>query len=134
MKNFPLQIITPDGVDFEGDVLSVVARTTCGDVCILASHTDYVASIDYGFVKVKEENAERYASCIGGFISVSSGKATIIATTFEFADEIDVKRAEKAKEKATQIIESAEDELAIKMAQLKLKRALNRLSVSKRIR
>ena len=41
---------------------------------------------------------------------------------------------EKAKEKATQIIESAEDELAIKMAQLKLKRALNRLSVSKRIR
>ena len=132
MKNFSLQIITPDGEAYNGQVQSVVARTTCGDVFILASHTDYVSDIECGFVKIKDENSERYASCIGGFLTVSSGKATIIATTFEFAEDIDVARAKKAKERAERIIESANDEMAVKMAKLKLRRALNRLSVSER--
>lgn len=132
MKKFNLEIITPDGPKFSGEVLSVVARTTCGDVCILASHTDYVANIDFGTVKIKTADFEKLASCIGGFIRVSNGFVRIFATTFEFADQIDVLRAENAKEKAEAVISASQDEKQIKLAKLKLKRALNRLSVSKK--
>lgn len=133
MKEFKLEIITPYGQVFSGNAISLVARTTVGDTCILASHTDYVGNIDIGTVKVKTAQFEKYASCVGGFISVSSGNARIIATTFEFSDEIDVKRAENAKEKAEKIISNSNDEKQIKLAEYKLKRALNRISVSKKI-
>lgn len=133
MKEFNLEIITPDGPEFSGEVFSVVARTTVGDVCILASHIDYVANIDIGTVKIKNAEGEKVASCIGGFISVSGGNVKIIATTFEFAEDIDVKRAEKAKEKAENILKNSKDDNAVKIAELKLKRAMNRLAVSKKV-
>ena len=133
MKDFSLEVITPDGLIYSGNVNSVVVRTTVGDVCILASHSDYVGNIDMGSVKIKTDEFEKYASCIGGFLSVSAGRAKIIATTFEFADEIDVKRAEAAKEKAEKVLAASKDEHQLKLAELKLKRALNRLSVSKKI-
>jgi len=133
MKEFNLEIITPDGPEFSGSVFSVVVRTTVGDVCILASHIDYVANIDVGTVKIKNTDGEKIASCIGGFISVSNGNVKIIATTFEFAEDIDIKRAEKAKEKAEKVLQNSRDDKALKIAELKLKRALNRLSVSKKL-
>lgn len=130
MREFSLDIITPDGIEFSDKVLSVVARTTSGDVCILAGHADYVGNIDMGTVKIKTEKFEKFASCIGGFISVSNSSAKIVATTFEFAEDIDVERAKNAKEKAENIIKNANNEHQLKIAELKLKRALNRLSVS----
>lgn len=133
MKEFKLEIITPYGQVFSGNALSLVLRTTVGDTCILASHTDYVGNIDVGAVKVKTAQFEKYASCVGGFVSVSSGSVRLIATTFEFSDEIDIKRAEKAREKAEKIISSSNDDKQIKLAEFKLKRALNRISVSKKL-
>ncbi len=132
MKEFSLDIITPDGLLFSGEALSVVARTTVGDVCILASHSDYVGNIDFGSVKIKTAEFEKYASCIGGFLSVNGGKVKIVATTFEFAEDIDVERAEGARAKAERALSSSTDEHQLKIAELKLKRALNRLSVSKK--
>ena len=127
MNLFNLKIVTLDGTEFEGDVASVVARTSVGDVCILHNHADYVAPIEVGKVKIKDENGEKTAACAGGFISVSNNNVRIVATTFEFAEDIDFKRAEKAKEKAENKLKQ---DKTSKMAEIKLKKALLRLEVS----
>lgn len=131
MREFSLRILTPDGVAFEGNVESVTVRSTQGDVCFLYGHIDYVTTIEYGRVKIRQNGKDRYAACMGGFVSISNGEARIVATTFEYADEIDIKRAEAAEKKARERIERAESDKEIKLAELKLKRALNRLYVSK---
>ncbi len=131
MRNFPVSIYTPDGAEFDGEALSITVRSVCGDVCILAGHIDYVTTIEVGKVKIKTEKEERIASCSGGFLTVKNGEAKLVATTFEFSDDIDVARAEKAKEKAQQRIDAAKSEKDLRLAELKLKRALNRISVSK---
>ena len=133
MKEYSLEIITPDGPFFDGKVESLVARTSGGDVCILAGHIDYLTTIEYGNVKIKTKDAERYASIMGGFLSVSDGNAKIIATTAEFAEDIDVARAEKAKLRAEERLKNKASENEVLLAEMKLKRALNRLSVSKKI-
>ena len=73
------------------------------------------------------ENGEKYGACAGGFISVSDGEARIVATTFEFAEDIDVERAKVAKEKAQNKLNS---DKTSKIAEIKLKKALLRLEVS----
>ena len=131
MRNFPVSIFTPDGAKFDDEAQSLIVRSVCGDVCILAGHIDYVTTIEVGKVKIKTETEERVASCSGGFLTVKYGEAKLVATTFEFSDEIDLARAEAAKEKAQKRIDAAQSDKDLRLAELKLKRALNRINVSK---
>lgn len=94
MSSFHLQIVTPDGSFFDGEANSVVVRTTGGYVSIYPHHTDYIAALDIGRVVVTKDGEPRHAACGGGFLSVEKGEVRLVATTFEYADEIDVARAE----------------------------------------
>ncbi len=130
MSTFDLKVITLDGVMFDGEAESIIARTSVGDVCILARHSNYVGTIEIGKVRIKTESGVKEAACAGGFLSFSDNKARLVATTFEFADDIDVKRAERAKQKAEEILSKDNSDKEYKMAEIKLKKALLRLNVS----
>jgi F-type H+-transporting ATPase subunit epsilon len=93
MSSFYLQIVTPDGSLFDGQAEKLTVRTIDGDVTVLAGHTDYVTALGMGRAKVTVEGIARYAACIGGMLLVSGGKVKLVATTFEWTDEIDVARA-----------------------------------------
>ena len=130
MKEFPLTIATPDGVVFDGVAESVLVRCSSGDIEILAGHADLFASLGIGRVRIKADGNSRFASAAGGFISVTEGVVRMIATTFEFADEIDVERAERARENAENAIKNAKDDAELEKAKMKLMRAMTRIQVS----
>ena len=130
MKRFHLEIATPDGICFDGEAESILIHTDDGDAEILAGHADYLASIATGRARILIDGESRYASASGGFISVTKEGVKIAAITFEFADEIDTKRAEAAKERAENALSTAKDEKTIKIAKAKLARALNRINVA----
>jgi F-type H+-transporting ATPase subunit epsilon len=131
MTSFPLKIVTPDGMEFDGKAEEVIVRTTSGDLGILAGHIDCVAPLGMGMATLVMDGQKRYASCIGGILSVSKGKVTLVPTTFEWADEIDLDRADRAIDRAKAILadkNAANTDLTV--AEAKLKRALVRKSVA----
>ncbi len=131
MSTFNLKIVTLDGIVFDGEVENIIARTSVGDVCILKNHIDYVAPIEIGRVKIKKEDGlEKLGACTGGFLSVCDSQARLVATTFEFSEDIDVERAERAKEKAEEKLKNDKNS---KIAEIKLKKALLRLEVSQKL-
>ncbi len=130
MREFHLKIATPDGTEYDGPAESLLIKTTDGDVEILAGHTDLLATVAIGRARILHAGAQRFASVAGGFISVSKEGVSLVTTTFEFADEIDVKRAEAAKERAEELLRQAKSDAEIGAAQAKLLRALNRIKVS----
>lgn len=133
MATFQLKIVTPDGVSYDGEAQRVVARTTAGDVCILSRHATYLAPLTVGAVRVYDaEGNMRQAACSGGMISFANEIATLVAQTFEWADEIDVERAERALAKAKACVENKQADCDICMAEAKIKRALNRINVGKK--
>ncbi len=131
MTTFQLQIVTPDGLLFEGEAERLVARTIDGDVCILARHTEYVTALGMGQARVTIDGKVRKAACIGGMLSVSGGRVRIVATTFEWAEEIDLERAQRARERAEERLKQQKDTREIQLAEAKLKRALVRLNASR---
>ena len=133
MSAFHLQIVTPDGSAFDGDAEALRLRTTEGYVSIRAGHADYLAALDIGVVTVTENGAARDAACGGGFLSVEKGEVRLVATTFEYADTIDVERAKAAEERARQRIADAQDEKDVALARVKLARALNRIGVAEKL-
>ena len=130
MRRFHLEIATPDGKCFDGEAESFLVKTDDGDVEILAGHADLLASLATGRARILVDGKARYASASGGFISVTNDGTKVAAITFEFADEIDAKRAEAAKERAEAALSSAKSDKDLNAARAKLSRALTRLSVA----
>ncbi len=131
MATFPLKIVCPDGVKFEGQVRQLTVRTTTGDMGILAGHINCVAPLGMGRATIATEEGTRYAACIGGMVSMVDGKATLVPTTFEWADEIDVPRADRSHNKAQAILQDKNASKAeLMLAEARLKRALVRRSVA----
>lgn len=131
MSLFTLQIITPDKIFFDGSVQRLVVRTTEGDIGILAKHEKYVAALPSGPVRITlEDGTERIAALSGGALKVSPSLTAILANAVEWAEDIDVEWAKRSEEEALRRKEQSKTKQEQDLAELKLKRALNRLRVS----
>ena len=130
MTPFHLKIVTPDGLIYEGEAEQLSVRTVNGDVSILARHINYVTPLGMGRATVLANGQKRYAACIGGMLSVVNGEVTLVPTTFEWADQIDVNRADLAQKKAEDRLKASNTDTEVRLAQAKLHRALVRKSVA----
>ena len=125
---FHLQIVTPDGSEFDGQAVRIIVRTIAGDVCVMARHTNYCTALGMGEAKVTmEDGSVRTAACMGGMLNVMDGKVRVIA-------QIDFARAQKAKEAAEKRLAEKNklSDKEIALAEAKLKRALVRSNVASR--
>lgn len=132
MKPFPLKIVTPDGLQFEGQAEELIVRTITGDMGILAGHTNCVAPLGMGQATVVIDGEKRYAACIGGMVVITKEEVKLVPTTFEWAETIDVKRAEASESRAKAMLEDKNaSKTELKLAEARLKRALVRKSVAR---
>ena len=130
---FPLKIVTPDGLIFDGQADKLIVRTTTGDVAIQARHIDAVFPLGMGQAVVESAGQRRTAACIGGLLSVVAGQVTLVPTTFEWSDQIDANRAEKSLQRAEGILGKKDaTDAEVRLAEARLKRALIRKNVAGR--
>ena len=131
MTSFPLKIVTPDGLIFDGEAEELVVRSTTGDVAVLAKHTNFVTPLGMGRAIIVSGGIRRTAACIGGMLSVVNGSVTLVPTTFEWSDKIDLERANAAYQRANAVLKNPQaSENDLKLAEAKLRRALVRKSVA----
>ena len=131
MNSFPLKIVTPYGLVYDGQAEELIVRTTTGDMGILAGHVSAVAPLGMGQATVVIDGKKRYAACIGGMVSVVNGHVTLVPTTFEWADAIDVERAKASEAKAREVLkDKTATDTDLRLAEARLKRALVRKSVA----
>jgi F-type H+-transporting ATPase subunit epsilon len=130
-KLFKLEIITPKKIVFSGDVTSFSAPGVVGGFQVLKNHAPLLSSIAIGEVKLIDGSGHesRYATS-GGFVEVHENNVIMLAETAERSDEIDVVRAEAARERARRRLAEKHSEIDLARARLALFRALNRLRVS----
>lgn len=134
MTVFPLQLVSMDRLIFAGKVQRISCRTIHGDLTILAGHCNYCTAVGMGNASVTfADGSCRKAACIGGMLSVIDGSCRLIPATWEWEDEIDVKRAEISRKKAEEILartDAAKTEQ--RLAKARLRRALVRISTAKK--
>ena len=131
MASFPLKIVTPDGLVYDGQAEKVIVRTATGDMAVMARHINCVCPLGMGQAIIETEGQRRTAACIGGMLSVVNGEVTLVPTTFEWADKIDLARAERSYERADKILhDSNASDTDIALAEARLHRALVRKSVA----
>ena len=131
MTSYPLKIVTPDGLIYDGPAEMVIVRTITGDMAFLAKHINCVAPLGMGCATVVIDGNKRHAACIGGMITVVDGNVTLVPTTFEWADTIDEARAEASRLRAEEILhKDTATDTEMQLAQARLHRALVRKSAA----
>lgn len=130
-KIFKLEIVTPKKVTYNADVTSFTAPGVVGGFQVLRSHAPLLSNVGVGVVKIVDtEGKELHYATSGGFVEVHDNKVIMIAETAERADEIDVSRAQAARERAQKRLVEKQIETDVERAKVALHRAVNRLRVA----
>jgi F-type H+-transporting ATPase subunit epsilon len=133
-KIFKLEIVTPKKIVFSGEVSSFSAPGVLGGFQVLKSHAPLLSTVAIGEVKfVDKEGSESRFATSGGFVEVHEDKVMMLAETAERAGEIDVVRAEAARDRARKRLAEKSSETDVDRARLALFRAMNRLKVADRL-
>ena len=131
MTSFPLKIVTPDGLIYDGPAEKIIVRTVTGDMAVLARHINCVCPLGMGRAVVEIEGKRRTAACIGGMLSVTNGEVALVPTTFEWAEDIDYARADRSHQNAMKDLqERKKSDTELRIAEVRIKRALVRKSVA----
>lgn len=131
-KTFHLQIISPTRIFFDGDVDMVEMKTTEGEIGVLAGHIPLTAILQPGILRIKQPDGKKEAALHDGFVEIRKDRVTVLAESCEWPDEIDVHRAEEARERAERRIKSGRKEVDMLRAELALKKALTRINLADR--
>ncbi|CQR70620.1 ATP synthase epsilon chain [Sporomusa ovata DSM 2662] len=129
-----LDIVTPDRMVYSADVNMVIARATDGDLGILPGHAPLIAGLEIWPLRIQTDEGENLFSVCGGFIEVRPQKITVLAGCAELPEEIDIDRAESAKDRAERRLREAQaaTDIDVRRAEVALKRALVRLRVAEK--
>ncbi|MEK0313615.1 F0F1 ATP synthase subunit epsilon [Cohnella sp. 56] len=129
MSTLRLEIVTPERTVYEKDVNMVVARGVDGDLGIMPHHIPLVTPLKIAPVKAKIGNNDEYIAVHGGFMEVRKDKVVILAESAELGKDIDVHRAQEAKNRAQDRLNHKQTEIDHARAELALQRAITRIRV-----
>jgi F-type H+-transporting ATPase subunit epsilon len=133
-QSLTLEVVTPEKLLLREEVDSVEAPGTDGSFGVLPGHTPFFSTLGAGAIVYKKGGTESRLTCFWGFCEVLPDRVTILADLGERAEDIDVARAEEAKNEASARIKSLREEAGYKEAQAAYIKAVTRLSVVRRQR
>ena len=129
-KTIHLKIITPEKIVFEDDVDAVYAQGKAGSFGILPNHIPFMSSLAVDIAKAEKNGETISFSIIGGALQFKNNEAIILTEVAECGSDIDVTRAQLAKERAEAKLGNAENQRDIKLANAALTRAMARLKAA----
>ena len=132
----PLQceIVTQQRTVFSAEVDSVNLPSPEGRMGVLPNHMVMLTTLGYGEVIVRRGGEEEYFAIGGGFAEILPDRVTLLADSAEQAEEIDVERAQQARERAEKAMSEGIPEDSERYAQIEasLRRAQVRIEISRR--
>ena len=129
-KRFHLEIRTPQQLIYEGDVSSVKAPGELGSFEILPGHIPFLTVLETGEIRIRETDTPQSIAISGGVFEVLRTGVTVLSDTAEWAHEIDVERADAARQRAHEHLASGDSEINRERAEAALARANNRIKIA----
>ncbi len=132
MSKLELEVVTPERQVLLETVDEVILLGVQGYLGVLPNHAPLLTALETGIIAYKQGGQFHYLAASGGFVEIARNRVNILAETSERAEEIDVERAQRSKERAEQLMGSAKgDELD--ELQVRVTRAVARLDVKSKI-
>lgn len=125
-----LKIITHERIVFEGEADEIVIQTKTGQMGILKDRLPVTTVLDIGVTKIKQGENYKYFATMGGVFQFKDNIATILTDICEDGKDIDITRANAAKNRAEARLADNAAKIDTQRAQAALARALARLKAA----
>ena len=123
-----VEVVSPERVLYSGDADMLVCRTSEGEIAFLPGHVPFLGALGIGVVRsLLPDDGEQAVAVHGGFVEVSNDRVIVLSDVAELAEQIDVERAQRARQRAEERLQSDPDD---EEAQAALLRATTRLEVA----
>ncbi len=126
---FTVEIITPDRIFYHGEASMIEFTTVEGEIGVYKDHIPLTTVLAPGIVTITEAEEAKKAVVHAGFAEILGDKVTLLAEIAEWPDEIDLDRAKRAEERATERLNRKDADLDVARAEIALKKALVRQNV-----
>lgn len=130
-NKFDLKIITPDQIFYEGTASMVEFNTTEGEIGVYKEHVPTTVIIAPGILTITDGEEQKEAALHAGFVEILQDKVTIMAEIVEWPHEIDLERAQQARQRAEERIAAKSSDIDVARAEIALRRAMARIGVKK---
>ncbi|MDY5845577.1 MAG: ATP synthase F1 subunit epsilon [Bariatricus sp.] len=127
-EKFKLSIISPDKVFTEGEAEFLEFTSTEGELGVYAQHIPLTTILEPCVMKIHNDGEVKKAAILGGFVEILKEKVTVLAEDAQWPSDIDVARAEAAKKRAEDRLNTKKAEIDIARAEAALKRAVARIN------
>ena len=107
MPTIKLEIVTAERQVFSGDVTTIIAEGSEGQMTVLPKHAPLITMLAPGELVIRKDGDEQYMVISGGFMEVMPDKVIVLADACERSDEIDLERATAAKQRAEERLKSS---------------------------
>ena len=125
---FKVNVVTPESSGHSFMTTQLNISTPQGQMGLLSHHMPLVTQLSISILtSIHEGNRHRYAIA-GGVLFFQNNEATLMADAFESEGEIDLERAQRAKQRAEERLKSKDPNLDVKRAELALLKAINRIN------
>ena len=132
MDTFSLKIISTDKIFYEGKCQSLIIPTPDGEKGVLAHHENMIIAVESGELNLKTPEGEWITAAVSkGFVEIINNRVSVLVNTAERPEDIDVKRAQEAKERAEERLRQKQSIQEYHLSQASLARAMARLKTSK---
>ncbi len=134
MSTFELTIVATDKIFFQGPAEMIIFPGLDGEQGVLPQHETMVAAVKAGELRYTADGKKQVVVVGDGFVEILGDRVTLICDFAERAEDIDVMRAQRAKERAEERMKAKQSEFEYIRSQAALARAMARLKVSNKIR
>jgi F-type H+-transporting ATPase subunit epsilon len=129
--NILLEVVTPESSVVSEQAQIVMAPGSLGEFGVLIGHTPFLTSLKVGALKYTDAGGQERAVFVsGGFAEALPERVTVLAESAERRRDIDVSRAQAAKQRAEERLEKDSEEIDYARAKAALERSLHRLRLA----
>lgn len=129
-KKINFKIITHEKIVYENEVDAIYAHGVQGMFGVLPDHVPFMSTLVVGVTKIENEGKIDYITTMGGIFQLKDNQAVILTDVAENGIDIDIERAEKAKERAFERLNNPAEDIDVPRAEMALAKALARLKAT----
>ncbi len=132
-----LQIVSPEKILFDGEILELIAPTISGEIAVLPHHADLLTQLTEGEIIIKHKGKEEHIGVTGGFLQILGGNITLLADYAVRSEEINAQKALEAQKRAEEILKKKKEgvsERDFALAQSEFRKAIMELKVANKRR
>lgn len=132
MAKIHLKIVTQNKIIYEDKIDGFYTSTADGRIGVLPNHMPITTVLEIGVTKIITEKEDVYVATMGGIMHFKDNEAVILTDIAELGQDIDEVRAKEAMERAKARLEAKRDKLDVLRAQIALKKAIARISATRK--